>query len=243
MRNLQFILVLLVFTAFSACEKSEGLGGTSSIRGNVFNTDYRPNFTSEVSGYDMPDEDVYIVYGSDDTYSDKVSTNYDGTFCFDYLREGNYTVFVYSDDSTMSSTAKNIVVKLELTLDKNENKDVGVINIANELDYDDGGACISGKVYKINYNSNYTTVNEEYYSPDEDVFIVYGNDLTYFDKTKTAADGSFAFNNLIKGNYRIYAFSEDVTMESVSNTVEISIDTVVQSNNQQIVLPDLIIAD
>lgn len=247
MKNIKFVasilFVLLLSLSFFSCEKDEGTGGRASISGTVFNTDFSSNFESVVDAYNMPDVDVYIVYGDDETYSDKTNTNYNGSFKFEYLREGDYTIYVYSEDSSKNSPSEIIPIKVEVSLDKEENKDVGVVNIFNALDNDDGFASISGKIYKINYNATYTAIYEEYYSADEDVFIVYGDNPTYFDKTKTRADGSYSFNKLIKGDYRVFVFSEDVTQNSASNVVEISKDTIVSLRHQNIVLQDLIIAD
>ena len=52
-------------------------------------------------GY-APDNYVYIIYGGDESYGDRVKTSYDGTYEFKYLREGNYKIYVYSKDSTQS---------------------------------------------------------------------------------------------------------------------------------------------
>jgi membrane-anchored protein YejM (alkaline phosphatase superfamily) len=237
-------LTILVSTLLLwACKKEEGTGGMASIRGQVINTDYSPNFENKIDAYNLADEDVFIVYGDDESYSNKITTSHDGTFVFEYLRPGDYTVFVYSDDSSKSSTTNNIPVEIKVSLDKKENKNLGQINVIDELDYDDGAATIYGKVYKINYNATYTSINEEYYAPDEDVYLVYGDDATYFERVKTRGDGSYTFTNLLKGKYRIYVFSEDPTQTVVSNTIEIFKDTTITSNNQNIVLPDLVIAD
>lgn len=247
MKYIKFIgsltLVFLISLSFLSCEKDEGTGGKASISGNVYNTDFSPNFENVVDAYNMPDIDVYIVYGDDETYGDKVNTNFDGSFKFEYLREGDYTIYVYSEDSSRSSISEIIPIKVEVSLGKDENKDIGALNIFNSLDNDDGFASISGKVYKINYNANYTAINEEYYAPDEDVYIVFGDDPTYFEKTKTRADGSYAFTNLIKGDYRVFAFSEDITQTNPSNVIEISKDTIINERHQNIVLQDLVIAD
>ena len=54
------------------------------------------------------------------------------------------------------------------------------------------------------------------YSPvEEDVYIIYGGDAedTYFDDdVKTSFDGSFEFEYLEKGTYRIFVYSKDNTV-------------------------------
>lgn len=91
-------LVMLGMLSFS-CKKDEGIGGTSSIKGKVIIRQYNTNFTELVEQYYAPDEEVFIIYGDDPVYGDKVTTNYDGTYEFDYLREGNYKIYAYSKDS------------------------------------------------------------------------------------------------------------------------------------------------
>jgi hypothetical protein len=93
------LLAILLLTAFIACEKGPGEGGTSKIRGKVYGYNYNSTFTFITdSGY-VPDEDVYIIYGDEKTFDDDQKTNYDGTYEFRYLRKGKYTLYVYSDDS------------------------------------------------------------------------------------------------------------------------------------------------
>ena len=44
---------------------------------------------------------------------------------------------------------------------------------------------------------------------DRDVFIVYGDDISFGDRTRTGSDGKFEFKYLRKGKYRVYVYSED----------------------------------
>jgi len=93
------IFLVMVISLSASCKKEEGIGGTSSVTGKVIIRQYNGNFTQLIEQYYAPDEDVFIVYGDETVYGDKVSTNYDGTYKFEFLREGNYTVFAYSEDS------------------------------------------------------------------------------------------------------------------------------------------------
>lgn len=88
-----------------ACQKEAGEGGTSSIIGKVV--------TYEISHFDVPgtnqrvdtlgyyyqaDEEVYIIYGDEDNYyDDSYETSFDGSFRFENLRKGKYSIFIYSD--------------------------------------------------------------------------------------------------------------------------------------------------
>jgi hypothetical protein len=116
MKRIPFIIALFIAFALISCEKDEGKGGTSSISGKVILRQYNSNFTILLEQYYASDEDVFIVYGNDVVYGDKTSTNYDGTFRFDYLREGNYTIFAYSEDSVNFPTKHEIPVIREVNI-------------------------------------------------------------------------------------------------------------------------------
>jgi hypothetical protein len=46
---------------------------------------------------------VYIIYGDDASYGDRIRSGQDGVFEFKYLRPGKYTVYVYSDKKQTTS--------------------------------------------------------------------------------------------------------------------------------------------
>jgi hypothetical protein len=112
-----FVSLFLMVVLIISCKKDEGTGGTSSITGKVIIRQYNSSFTRLEEQYYATDEDVFIIYGDDTYYGDKVSTSYDGTYHFEYLREGHYTVFAYSEDSANYPTKHKIPVikKIEIT--------------------------------------------------------------------------------------------------------------------------------
>lgn len=71
-----------------------------------------------------------------------------------------------------------------------------------------GAASIEGKV-KIRLIKE-TTLDTltTYDAPDEDVYIIYGENLTYDDDVKTTYNGNFKFDYLYTGNYTVYVYSE-----------------------------------
>ena len=97
MLRLRYLLFLFLAVAATSCEKPEGEGGTSAIYGKVYAFNY--NNAGVLQGeYYLPDEDVFIIYGEGDNYyDDSYKTSFDGSYRFEYLRPGTYTVFVYSD--------------------------------------------------------------------------------------------------------------------------------------------------
>ncbi|MBK8846327.1 MAG: hypothetical protein IPO27_07035 [Bacteroidetes bacterium] len=95
------IIVCMVIVALAAtsCKKEPGIGGDASIKGKVYARKYNTTFTNLLSQGYVPDADVYIIFGDDLTYSERIRTNYNGEFEFPHLYKGDYTLYVYSKDS------------------------------------------------------------------------------------------------------------------------------------------------
>jgi hypothetical protein len=123
------LLPLIILTALitGSCRKGPGEGGSSSIRGHVHVKDYNASQVVLLGEYPGVDEWVYIIYGDDISYGNRVRTNYEGNFEFKYLRKGDYRVYVYSDDTTLAGT--RAVIK-NITISKNnETVDAGTFTI------------------------------------------------------------------------------------------------------------------
>ncbi len=100
---------------FTACNKEPGEGGTSSINGKVWVVDLNASGDTIAQYYAM-DQDVYIIYGEDtQTYADKFSTSLDGSFSFNYLTPGKYTVFAYSKCDLCDSGQNAVSTTVEIT--------------------------------------------------------------------------------------------------------------------------------
>ena len=101
--NTKIFFGILTFVLITyACEKGPGRGGTSTIRGKVIVHEYNKDFTIARDTFPGAKEDVYIIYGDDVVYGDRFEANYDGTYEFNYLREGHYKVFAYSKDPDLN---------------------------------------------------------------------------------------------------------------------------------------------
>lgn len=101
----KLLLLSLFMSLLFACQKEAGEGGTSTIKGKVktyelthFDVPGGNQTVDTINSYYRSDEEVYIVYGDEDNlYDDSYQTSWDGSFRFEYLRKGKYTIFVYSD--------------------------------------------------------------------------------------------------------------------------------------------------
>jgi hypothetical protein len=98
--KLRFYLLLSVcLLLFSSCKKS-GIGGDATIKGYVQVKKWNSTFTYFIADYPGKDIYVYIVYGHHPGYDKRIKTDYKGEFEFPYLYKGDYTVYLYSRDST-----------------------------------------------------------------------------------------------------------------------------------------------
>lgn len=90
-----------------------------------------------------------------------------------------------------------------------------------------GKAMIQGRLHATNvWNSNCLAITggDQYFAPDEDVYIIYGDDPSYGDRTKTSPDGTFWFRYLRPGKYTVYVYSNDCTEPSGKKAVEIPVE-------------------
>jgi hypothetical protein len=117
-RNIIIIGFSIMSMVISSCEKPEGEGGDATIRGSVWVEDWDSNFNLLKFEFAGADEEVYIIYGDDISYGDKVNTNYLGQYEFKYLREGKYKIYVYSEKKqTVDSPSdiESVIAEVEIT--------------------------------------------------------------------------------------------------------------------------------
>ena len=127
---ISFLSILSLIIIASSCNKVEGPGGSSSIKGKLHALvhDGAGNLINE---YDLHDYDVYIIYGNDTEetfYNDDVKTSYDGSFEFNYLEKGSYRLFAYEKCVSCPSGKDVVMLDVEIT-DKKSTVEVGTINI------------------------------------------------------------------------------------------------------------------
>jgi hypothetical protein len=79
-----------------------------------------------------------------------------------------------------------------------------------------GRALIKGKVYAEYWDKAFNLKADSGYAPDVDVYIMYGDQSVFGDRTKASFDGSYEFNYLQKGDYKIYAYSRDSSGKAAS---------------------------
>jgi len=88
---------------------------------------------------------------------------------------------------------------------------------------DGGQTSITGKVFVERYIGNYHDSINDHWATEQDVYIIYGNDISYGNRTRTGPDGLFEFRYLRAGNYTVYVYSDStgVLKKSLSKNVDI----------------------
>lgn len=106
-----------------------------------------------------------------------------------------------------------------------------------------GRAFITGKLFVKNYTSPPCpcSLKEQYYAQGENVFIIFGDEPGVGESVKTSYDGSFRFQYLRKGKYKIFSLSKDTSSTTNSKTVESMVEVEIKKSNETINLPDLVI--
>jgi hypothetical protein len=136
MKKILFITVISLGLAVSSCSKGPGEGGKSKITGKIWVENYKLldhlydtyELKNEYAGVER---DVYLIFGDDISYGMNTKSGPNGEFEFDYLREGDYTVYVESKDTNRFANSATTSMKVSVTLGKKQTNDVGTITIYN----------------------------------------------------------------------------------------------------------------
>lgn len=72
-----------------------------------------------------------------------------------------------------------------------------------------GTSSIKGSVWVKNYNADFTNLKNEYPGIGEDVYIIYGDGISYGDRIETNHKGEYEFEYLNEGTYTVYVYSKD----------------------------------
>ncbi len=99
-----------------------------------------------------------------------------------------------------------------------------------------GNSSIYGTVWMEDWDATFAVLIGQYDATDYDVYIIYGDDVSYSDKTKTNYKGEYEFRYLRKGKYKIYMFSKDKTLIAASGEIAIIKEVSITAKKQKITL-------
>jgi hypothetical protein len=98
---------------------------------------------------------------------------------------------------------------------------------------------ITGKIIIEDWNANQTTKIGEFPGATEDVYIVYGDEAFGFsDKVEASYDGTFKFNYLQPGKYKVFVYTEKYSSSTGQTINEALIQEVELGKNESIEVPD-----
>jgi len=120
MKHLTINCLFFAFLTAVGCKKNPGVGGNGELSGKVIVRKYNATFTTFLGSYPSADHYVYIKYGEHDGYDNRIKTDYNGNYRFQFLYPGKYEVFTYSLDSTGKSLSGIVPVKTDVTLKRNQ---------------------------------------------------------------------------------------------------------------------------
>jgi len=203
MKKCFYGFALLFFgAAFSACNQGEGIGGSSSIEGYVYNVvHYDDNYSFRADTFPAIGTKVYISFGDEQAVGDDVDAGAGGYYRFDYLREGAYTVYALSKiDKSGQKIAEPIAVKAKGKL-------TAAADIYIHTGDAYGTAIIKGTVVP-SYHHNGTLWSITSIPVSERRARIYnaGEDFP-FDEVRIS-DNVYAFQKLLPGKYIVSVESE-----------------------------------
>lgn len=204
MKRLSTVMLALLAAVmlFTSCNKGEGEGGTATIQGKVMLVLHdNDNYNLSVDTVAAAQTDVFIVYGDDVLYGDDMETGPDGTYCFKYLKKGDYTIFAYST----LATGEKIAVTQQVTVKNGETVTVPTIYAHEGKAY--GTSMVRGQIW-ANYIHNGNNRGSGW-AYEHRVYIRRVGEPYHFDDVRVGMDGYFYFQQLLPGEYEIYTFTEN----------------------------------
>ena len=105
-----------------------------------------------------------------------------------------------------------------------------------------GNAGIVGVVKLKRYNRDFTQLKQETVLANADVYIVFQDGQGYGDKVKTSYDGTFNFNHLVPGDYKLFVYSSDTTMLSPT-VIPITVSATIKKRKELVDVGTIVVAD
>ena len=213
----RFFWFITGFFLLTSCNTDEGYGGSARIEGRVFVVMHdADNFVIDKNGNPAAlkadtvvarEADIYIIFGNESYYSERMRTGDEGQYMFKYLNPGNYSVYAYSK----RPTGEKIAEKKNVSVKKGETKIVEDIYVHEGKAY--GTSAIVGKL-KVTYYNRSCVSEGSFPAAGYRVYIKKEGEITYSDDVRAADDGTFIFQKLLPGKYTVYVPSEVLCMRN-----------------------------
>jgi len=198
---------MIILFLLASCNTNEGLGGSSSLEGYVYEVRHNDdNFSFLTDTFPALDRDVFIEFGDDLSIGQRIRTGREGYYRFDYLREGNYTVFSLSEFADGRKEAVTCKVNVSGKLTKSNDIFVHTGKAS-------GTAMIRGKVMVRFFNKGMLVIdrngNSLFPAMETRVWIKNKGEETAFNDVRVGDQGIFIFQKIQPGRvYEIYVGTE-----------------------------------
>lgn len=100
-----------------------------------------------------------------------------------------------------------------------------------------GTSRINGRIYAKYYDKKTLDSLGEGYAPDERIYIIYGNNTSVSNDTRSDYDGNYSFEFLHKGSYTVYAYSDCDTCGTGVQEVKVNVE--ITKNRQTVDAPTI----
>jgi hypothetical protein len=71
---------------------------------------------------------------------------------------------------------------------------------------------------------------------------VYGDDKSYSDRTRTSYDGTYEFKYLRPGNYQVFAYSKDSSLQT-NALIAVIKNVEIEKKKQEVAVDDIVVFD
>ena len=261
MNKIALIIAFGGLISLTGCKKVEGSGGTSGINGTVTARTY-----STTGGGTAEAEVTQITFPNGSDINDGeyvlINTPNGGTLYYIWFKWNNGVQpdpnlagrtgiqvnfdFTESNATVAANTlaSLNAVANADFTFFLNNdiitlhNNSTGEVTDAEELSSNilvdtqnqGGGATLGGSSFID--------------GPlvDERVYLVYGKETFYSESVRTDANGNYAFNNLNRGDYTVYAFSED-TLNPAGSMIQVETTATIANKKEVVTAANLFVVN
>jgi len=202
-----YLLLISIACLTVACNKDEGLGGSCSLEGYVYEVRHNDdNFSFQTDTFPALDKDVFIEFGDDLSVGQRIRSGREGYFRFDYLRKGNYTVYALSE---FADGHKEAVISKVNVSDKLNRADTIFVHNGKAS----GTAMIRGSVMVRFFNQGIIVVDNTgkslFPAVETRVFIKNKGEETAFNDVRVGDEGIFIFQKIQPGkSYEIFVSTE-----------------------------------
>ncbi|GAB1416707.1 hypothetical protein MASR2M117_21130 [Paludibacter sp.] len=208
MKHILVILTIIISTFLTSCINEEGIGGTGSVEGYIFQVLHPDgDYTFQTDTTAGAEARVYIQYGDEKPYSDDMRTGPDGYFKFKYLTQGTYTIFAYNEYPNGQKEA----VTQTVTIKSGEKKELNKMFVHSGKMF--GKHQIEGQLkarfVESNKSGTETMLRDTIGVAGERIYIRKKGGIQPFNDIRTGESGKFIIEKLSPGTYEVYALSEN----------------------------------